>query len=136
MVVGIQCQDHYIRPQECQEFHLHQASVHIVIGTIQKKILNELAKGERSSNGFIDRILFVMPNLQQKARWNDKELPENIEQEWNGIIGKLIQQEYALNEFGEIEPQILLFTEDAKDGFTNGNTISLSYATGKQTTPS
>ena len=85
-----------------------------VIGTIQKKILSELAKGERSSNGFIDRILFVMPNLQQKARWNDKELPENIEQEWNGIIGKLIQEEYALNEFGEIEPQILLFTEDAK----------------------
>ena len=85
-----------------------------VIGTIQKKILSELAKGERSSNGFIDRILFVMPNLQQKARWNDKELPENIEQEWNGIIGKLIQQEYALNEYGEIEPKILLFTEDAK----------------------
>lgn len=27
-----------------------------------------------------------MPNLQQKARWNDKELPENIEQEWNAII--------------------------------------------------
>ena len=85
-----------------------------VIGTIQKKILSELAKGERSSNGFIDRILFVMPNLQQKARWNDKELPENIEQEWNGIIGKLIQQECALNEYGEIEPKILLFTEDAK----------------------
>ena len=76
--------------------------------------IRDRAKGERSSNGFIDRILFVMPNLQQKARWNDKELPENIEQEWNGIIGKLIQQEYALNEFGEIEPQILLFTEDAK----------------------
>ena len=109
-----------------------------VIGTIQKKILNELAKGERSSNGFIDRILFVMPNLQQKARWNDKELPENIEQEWNGVIGKLIQQEYALNEFGEIEPQILLFSSQRmpKDDFTNGSTISLSYATGKQTTPS
>lgn len=85
-----------------------------VIGTIQKKILSELAKGERSSNGFIDRILFVMPNLQQKARWNDKELPENIEKEWNAIIDKLIQQEYAPNEFGEIEPHILLFTENAK----------------------
>ena len=34
-----------------------------VIGTIQKKILGELVKGERSSNGFIDRILFVMLNL-------------------------------------------------------------------------
>ena len=85
-----------------------------VIGTIQKKILNELAKGERSSNGFIDRILFVMPNLQQKARWNDKELPKDIEQEWNAIIDKLIQSECHLNEHGEIEPHILLFTEDAK----------------------
>ena len=85
-----------------------------VIGTIQNKILNELAKGERSSNGFIDRILFVMPNLQQKARWNDKELPEDIEQEWNAIIDKLIQSECHLNEHGEIEPQILFFSEDAK----------------------
>lgn len=85
-----------------------------VIGTIQKKILNELAKGERSSNGFIDRILFVMPNLQQKARWNDKELPKDIEQEWNDIIDKLIQSECSLNEHGEIEPQILFFSEDAK----------------------
>ena len=85
-----------------------------VIGTIQKKILSELAKGERSSNGFIDRILFVMPNLQQKARWNDKELPENIEQEWNTIIEKLIQQECSLNEFGEIEPHVLPFSGEAK----------------------
>ena len=85
-----------------------------VIGTIQNKILNELAKGERSSNGSIDRILFVMPNLQQKARWNDKELQEDIEQEWNAIIDKLIQSECHLNEHGEIEPQILFFSEDAK----------------------
>ena len=85
-----------------------------VIGTIQKKILRELAKGERSSNGFIDRILFVMPNLQQKARWNGKELPEDIEQEWNAIIDRLIQSECHLDEHGEIAPQILFFSEDAK----------------------
>ena len=85
-----------------------------VIGIIQKKILGELAKGERSSNGFIDRILFVMPNLQQKARWNDKELPEDIEQEWNAIIDRLIQSECHLDEHGEIAPQILFFSEVAK----------------------
>jgi hypothetical protein len=64
-----------------------------VIGTIQKKILSELAKGERSSNGFIDRILFVMPNLQQKARWSDRELPDNIERDWQAIIQHLIDME-------------------------------------------
>ena len=85
-----------------------------VIGTIQKKILHELAKGERSSNGFIDRILFVMPNLQQKARWNDKELPADIEKEWNDIIEKLIHLECNYNEHGEIEPYVLHFTEEAR----------------------
>ena len=50
-----------------------------VIGTIQKKILGELVKGERSSNGFIDRILFVMPESVLKSRWNDRETPEELE---------------------------------------------------------
>ena len=42
-----------------------------VIGTIQKKILGELVKGERSSNGFIDRILFVHVNFM-RLRHHDK----------------------------------------------------------------
>ena len=85
-----------------------------VVGTIQKKILGELAKGERSSNGFIDRILFVMPNLQQKARWNDKELPADIEQGWHTIIEKLIHLECNYNDKGEVEPYILHFDEEAR----------------------
>ena len=85
-----------------------------VIGTIQKKILSELAKGERSSNGFIDRILFVMPNLQQKARWSDRELPDNIERDWQTIIQHLIDMECPINEQQEIEPHVLSFTEEAK----------------------
>ena len=67
---------------------------------------------------------------------NDKELPEDIKQEWNAIIDKLVQQEYAFNEFGEIEPHILLFMEDARDGFTNGSITSQSCATERQTTRS
>ena len=85
-----------------------------VIGTIQKKILSELAKGERSNNGFIDRILFVMPNLQQKARWSDRELPDDIERDWQTIIRNLIDMECPLNEQQEIEPHILPFTDEAK----------------------
>ena len=61
-----------------------------VIGTIQKKILGELVKGERSSNGFIDRILFVMPESVLKSRWNDRETPEELEIQWQQIIEKLI----------------------------------------------
>lgn len=85
-----------------------------VVGTIQKKILGELSKGERSSNGFIDRILFVMPNLQQKARWSRNELPENTEQEWSDIIRILVEIDCPLDSEGEVTPHIVPFSFEAK----------------------
>ncbi|SPY34680.1 Uncharacterised protein [Porphyromonas cangingivalis] len=85
-----------------------------VVGTIQKKILGELSKGERSSNGFIDRILFVIPNLQQKARWSKTELPEDTEKRWGGIIRRLIDLPCAKDEEGEVSPEIIPFEEEAK----------------------
>ena len=72
-----------------------------VIGTIQKKILGELVKGERSSNGFIDRILFVMPESVLKSRWNDRETPEELEIQWQQIIDKLIAQDCPHDENNE-----------------------------------
>ena len=85
-----------------------------VIGTIQKKILGELVKGERSSNGFIDRILFVMPESVLKSRWNDRETPEELEIQWQQIIDKLITQDCPHDENNELQPQCLPFDENAK----------------------
>lgn len=85
-----------------------------VIGTIQKKILGELVKGERSSNGFIDRILFVMPESVLKSRWNDRETPEELEIQWQQIIDKLIAQDCPHDENNELQPQCLPFDEGAK----------------------
>lgn len=85
-----------------------------VVGTIQQKILGELGKGERASNGFIDRILFVMPQSVQKSRWSDRETPEELEQEWQHIINRLIEQECELNEQGELQSHHLPFREAAK----------------------
>ena len=85
-----------------------------VVGTIQQKILGELGKGERASNGFIDRILFVMPQSVQKSRWSDRETPEELEQEWQRIINRLIEQECEFNEQGELQSHHLPFREAAK----------------------
>ena len=85
-----------------------------VVGTIQRKILGELSKGERSSNGFIDRILFVMPNLQTKARWSKCELRADTEERWGSIIKTLIEMPYSKDKDGELQPEIIPFAEDAK----------------------
>lgn len=83
-----------------------------VIGTIQKKVLGELAKGERSCNGFIDRILFVLPSDQQKIRWNDRELSEDIDQQWADILSKLIMLDFMPCE--ENPYKILCFQPEAR----------------------
>lgn len=86
-----------------------------VIGTIQKKLLSELAKGDRSYNGFIDRILFIMPSDQMKTRWNDKNTSEDLSLLWHQLIDRLINQKYSMDKNDEIQPQILAFQPKARE---------------------
>lgn len=85
-----------------------------VVGTIQNGILNELAQGSRTSNGFIDRLLFVMPHNQDKQPWSDKESTFDIEAEWAEIIERLVAIPYETDTDGNVIANILPFAPDAK----------------------
>lgn len=85
-----------------------------VVGTIQNGILNELAQGSRTSNGFIDRLLFVMPHNQDKQPWSDKEPSFDIEAAWAGIIDRLVAIPYETDTDGNVIATILPFAPDAK----------------------
>ena len=85
-----------------------------VVGTIQNGILNELAHGSRSSNGFIDRLLFVMPHNQDKQPWSDKEPTFDIEAAWAQIIERLVAIPYETDTDGNVIANILPFAPDAK----------------------
>ena len=85
-----------------------------VVGTIQNGILNELAQGSRTSNGFIDRLLFVMPHNQDKQPWSDKDPAYDIEAAWAAIVGKLVDLPYKTDVDGNIIADILPFAPDAK----------------------
>lgn len=85
-----------------------------VVGTIQNGILNELAQGSRTSNGFIDRLLFVMPHNQDKQPWSDKEPTFDIEAAWAGIIERLVAIPYETDTDGNVIANILPFTPEAK----------------------
>lgn len=85
-----------------------------VVGTIQNGILNELAQGSRTSNGFIDRLLFVMPHNQDKLPWSDREPSFDIEAAWAQIIGRLVALPYETDTDGNIIANILPFAPDAK----------------------
>ena len=85
-----------------------------VIGTIQKNLLKDLAKGDRSKNGFLDRILYVIPKNLKKEYWSDKQLPLSIETSWRTFIESLIDKSYIQDENGDITSHELSFNTDAK----------------------
>ncbi|MDU1905825.1 MAG: DUF3987 domain-containing protein [Dysgonomonas sp.] len=85
-----------------------------VIGTIQHGVLKDLAKGERAQNGFLDRILFVIPQNLEKRYWNEEELSIHVIPYWNSIIQRLINIDYITDETGDPIPRELSFKPDAK----------------------
>lgn len=85
-----------------------------VIGTMQKGLLKELAKGERSENGFIDRILFVFPPNLKKEYWNEFELSAHIVLLWDSIVKKLTDIQCVTDEDGEFKPTQLPFSMEAR----------------------
>lgn len=84
-----------------------------VSGTIQPGILNELAEN-RTENGFIDRLLFVVPDNLKKDYWSEKELSTIIIENWHAIISNLLDLSISRDETNNPQPGILRFTPEAK----------------------
>lgn len=88
-----------------------------VAGTMQKGILNELAKESRTQNGFIDRIIFVFPDDLHKPYWSDTEINPDIIEDWHNIISSLLDIPIQLDETSNPKPELLRLTPEAKKSF-------------------
>jgi len=85
-----------------------------VCGTIQNGILNELAKESRTQNGFIDRILFVIPDNIQKEYWSETDLNLVVSKNWQSIVSNLLSLSITNDETLNPSPEVLKFTPEAK----------------------
>lgn len=62
-----------------------------VVGSTQISVLKSFGKDGRSTNGFMDRLLFVYPDNQKTLKWNiDNVAPEKLKNYYN-IIANLIE---------------------------------------------
>lgn len=81
-----------------------------IIGTMQTKILSDLAKDNRGNNGFIERMLFALNENPKPVLWNDFEFDkENLH-----YYQKLIERLYSLD-FIYSKPNYVEFTKEAKN---------------------
>lgn len=61
-----------------------------VAGTIQPSVIEELAKNERGTNGFVDRLLFTWPDGLSKPLWTDDELNLPLLEAYDAAINRLL----------------------------------------------
>lgn len=88
-----------------------------VIGTIQPKVLGELAAGNRNANGFMERFLFVVPDDQSKVKWSsERKTPSfDIVAAWREIISKLTDIVPTVDTNGNVIPENVMFAPEAFD---------------------
>jgi len=85
-----------------------------ICGTIQNSLLSELSKDSRNESGFMYRFLFAFPENIQKEYWSENEINPSVSNDWNFIITELLRLPLNVDEYGAIEPTVLMFTPDAK----------------------
>lgn len=95
-----------------------------VIGTIQPKLIQDFANGDKSDNGFLDRMLFAYPKKEQPNLWNNKEVKYTHIKNYEVLINNLLD----LNKLAKPKRQetqnsenlnILIFDKAAKDHLFN-----------------
>jgi hypothetical protein len=102
-----------------------------VAGTIQKGLLKELAKDSRTQNGFIDRILFAIPDNLKKEAWSENDLPLWVIENWDKIIQNLLKMSITTDETLNPEPEKINFTPQAKKAlfeWQKANTVECNGA--------
>lgn len=78
-------------------------------GTIQPGVIKSLAKN-RTSNGFLDRILFVMPDNLRKEYWNDEHLDPSVKDKWDAILNRILSINRPLDDDNQIIPEVIHFS--------------------------
>lgn len=79
-----------------------------VIGSTQKTLLKELSKGDKSLNGFCERLLFVYPNNLKDIKWNDNKISSRIVDSYSKLVGSILDKEF-------ISPKLIEFSVSARN---------------------
>lgn len=96
-----------------------------IVGTIQPSILDELGKGGRAQNGFVERILFCYPEkinvIKLKRRNERSDTKQILLKNYIPIIQTLLDKQLALQgiEDEDDQPHYIYFGAEADDLITD-----------------
>jgi hypothetical protein len=87
-----------------------------VVGAMTPEMLCELADAKNRDDGFIDRLLFSLPD-PVKIRWNPEGIPAEASDAWDAAIHRLWQRPMALDDRGRPRPFFVRFSHAALSAY-------------------
>ncbi len=88
-----------------------------VLGGIQPDMLSELENEGGREDGFTHRILFSFPPEPKYQGWIDDEITEKDEQDWQVVVGRLLNLQPVKPEGASEHPRRLLFSTAGRKAF-------------------
>ena len=84
-----------------------------VLGGLTTSMLSELSEAKGRDDGFIDRMLFAVPDPVE-VRWCDEEVPEDLIEGWHRSIRKLWDVPMTAEEDGTLRPRFVHLSTPAR----------------------
>lgn len=84
-----------------------------LIGNMTPETLRDLQEGEGRSDGFVERILFVVPDPMPRPFWSDEGFDPEMRVRWQRIIKRLFERP-LISEDGRDRPHVVRFSPEAK----------------------
>lgn len=86
-----------------------------IIGGTQPGLLKKMFSGDKEASGFASRFLKIFPDINHMPMWGTDPMPEEVEKGWDDIISALLKMECKYDGNGEIIPEMLEFSKEAKE---------------------
>ncbi len=83
------------------------------LGGMPPDMLAGLREPGGRSDGFVERILFAMPDPRPRPHWSDSGIPDEDRAAWSGVVQKLRDRPMAVTE-GKSHPEVYRFSPEAK----------------------
>jgi hypothetical protein len=90
--------------------------INVVCG-LQPDMLGELADSKGRSDGFLDRLLFVLPSAPPGADWTEATVTKASKQAWEATLSALLKLEMEELEDGVLGYRVINFSPEAKEAF-------------------
>ncbi|WP_418408060.1 DUF3987 domain-containing protein [Alistipes sp.] len=86
-----------------------------IIGGVQNAVLGDLFGDRRGENGFMDRMLPIMPEGLPVARWGEGDVEPELVERLRSALYRLLETSVVEDEKGYIYPTMLQFTPEADE---------------------